>query len=94
MQLDKAAYDANTQPRLSHINIGTGEDITVAELARLVGKVVGFAGRIDYDPSKPDGAPRKLLDAGRIRALGWRPRVGLEDGLALAYKDFLASKRR
>ena len=94
MQLDKAAYDANTQPMLSHINVGTGEDITIAELARLVGKIVGFAGRIDYDPSKPDGAPRKLMDAGRIRALGWRPRVGLEDGLALAYRDFLTSERR
>src|SRR6266849_3008104 len=57
MQLDKAAYDANTQPMLSHINVGTGEDITIAELARLVGEAVGFAGRIDYDPSKPDGAP-------------------------------------
>ncbi len=93
MQLDKAAYDANTQPMLSHINVGTGEDITIAELARLVGEAVGFAGRIDYDPSKPDGAPRKLMDVGRIRALGWRPRVSLEDGLAAAYKDFLSRKK-
>jgi GDP-L-fucose synthase len=94
MRLERAVYDANTQPMLSHINVGTGEDITVAQLARLVGKVVGFAGRIDYDQSKPDGAPRKLMDVGRIRALGWRPRVSLEDGLALAYRDFLASGRR
>jgi len=88
--LDKAAYGAATQPRLSHINIGTGEDLTIAELARLVAKVVGYAGRIEYDASKPDGTPRKLLDVGRIHALGWRHRVGLEEGLALTYADFKA----
>jgi len=88
--LGKAAYGAATQPRLSHINIGTGEDLTIAELARLVAKVVGYAGRIEYDASKPDGTPRKLLDVGRIHALGWRHRVGLEEGLALTYADFKA----
>jgi GDP-L-fucose synthase len=88
--LDKAAYGAATQPRLSHINVGTGEDLTIAELARLVAKVVGYTGRIEYDASKPDGTPRKLLDVGRIHALGWRHRVGLEEGLALTYADFKA----
>lgn len=89
MDLDHDTYAANTQPMLSHINVGTGEDLSIAELARLVGKVVGFRGRIDFDPSKPDGTPRKLMDVGRLRALGWKASVGLEEGLAIAYRDFL-----
>ena len=89
MELDRAAYEANTRPMLSHINVGTGEDIAIAELAELVAKTVGFRGRIEQDPSKPDGTPRKLMDVGRLRALGWAPRVGLAEGLALAYRDFL-----
>jgi GDP-L-fucose synthase len=93
MEMERAAYDANTQPMLSHINVGTGEDLTIASLAQLVAKVVGYAGRIEQDPSKPDGAPRKLMDVSRLRALGWKPRVGLEQGLALAYRDFLAGHR-
>ena len=89
MQLDKATYEANTQPRLSHINVGCGEDIAISELAALIAKTVGYGGRIEYDGSKPDGAPRKLMDVSRLRALGWAPRVGLEEGLARAYRDFL-----
>jgi GDP-L-fucose synthase len=94
MELDRAVYAANTQPMQSHINVGTGEDMTIRSLAELIGKVVGFAGRVEYDPSKPDGAPRKLMDVGRLNALGWRARTGLEDGLALAYRDFLTNERR
>ena len=94
MELDAKTYAANTQPMLSHINVGTGEDITIAELAKSIAKVVGYAGRIEQDPSKPDGSPRKLMDVGRLRALGWKPRVGLEEGLAIAYRDFLAGARR
>ena len=94
MQLDAKTYEANTQPMLSHINVGTGEDITIAELGRLIAKVVGYEGEIAQDPSKPDGAPRKLMDVSRLKALGWQPRVGLEEGLALAYRDFLAGGRR
>jgi len=94
MALEKAAYDAQTQPMLSHINVGTGTDVTIAELAALIGKVVGYSGRIEYDPAKPDGTPRKLMDVSRIRALGWRPRVALEEGLAAAYRDFLAGGGR
>jgi len=94
MRLDAKTYEANTQPMLSHINVGTGEDITIAELGRLVAKVVGYTGEIVQDTSKPDGAPRKLMDVSRLRALGWRPRVGLEEGLVLAYRDFLAGARR
>jgi GDP-L-fucose synthase len=88
MTLDKATYDANTQPMLSHINVGTGKDITIRQLAETVGKVVGYGGRIAFDPSKPDGTPRKLMNVGRVQALGWRPTVGLEEGLARAYAEF------
>jgi len=94
MELDAATYQANTAPMLSHINVGTGEDITIAELAKVVAKVVGYEGRVEQDPTKPDGSPRKLMDVSRLKALGWRPRVGLEEGLALAYRDFLAGGRR
>ena len=94
MDLDRATYDANTQQMLSHINVGTGEDIAIRDLAALVGRVVGFRGEIEQDPAKPDGTPRKLMDVGRLKALGWRARVGLEEGLALAYRDFLAAGNR
>ncbi len=94
MDLDNATYRANTQPMLSHINVGSGEDITIAELAALIGKVLGYGGRISYDPTKPDGTPRKLMDVSRLRALGWAPRVGLEEGLGRAYADFLAAPPR
>jgi GDP-L-fucose synthase len=75
------------------INIGCGEDQTIAELARTVASVVGFRGTLEFDSSKPDGTPRKLLDVGRLQALGWSPRVGLEAGIAGAYEDFLARER-
>ena len=94
MGLDRATYAASTQPMLSHINVGTGEDIAIRDLAGLVAKVVGYTGRIEQDPSKPDGTPRKLMDVGRLAALGWGARVGLEEGLALAYRDFLAHPQR
>ena len=94
MDLDKATYRSNTQPMLSHINIGSGEDITIADLAARIGRVVGYAGRIQYDHSKPDGAPRKLMDVGRLRALGWHPTTSLDEGLRLAYQDFLTSSVR
>jgi len=74
--------------------VGTGEDLTIADLARLIGRVVGYRGEIAFDPTKPDGTPRKLMDVSRLRDLGWQPRVGLEDGLALAYRDFLANNKR
>jgi GDP-L-fucose synthase len=71
------------------VNVGTGQDVTIGELARTVMDVVGFEGRIVFDASKPDGTPRKLLDVGRLHALGWKHRVGLRQGIALAYRDFL-----
>jgi len=72
------------------INIGCGEDQTIAELAHAIASVVGFRGAFDFDTGKPDGTPRKLLDVTRLKALGWSPRVGLAEGIAAAYKDFLA----
>jgi len=72
------------------VNIGTGQDVTIRELAETVMEVVGFTGRIVFDASKPDGTPRKLLDVGRLHALGWKHRVDLRQGIALAYRDFLA----
>lgn len=94
MELDEATYRANTQPMLSHINVGTGEDITIRELTGLISEAVGFAGRIEYDTTKSDGAPRKLMDVTRVRALGWRPKVDMREGLSRAYRDFLSSARR
>ncbi len=75
------------------LNIGTGEDITIAEFAGLVRDVVGFRGRIDFDTARPDGPPRKLLDVARLKALGWTPKVSLRDGLAAAYADFVISNQ-
>lgn len=77
-----------------HVNVGSGSDLTILELARLVTNIVGFDGSLETDQSKPDGTPRKLMDVRRLQSLGWRPRVGLRDGLALAYQDFMASIRR
>jgi GDP-L-fucose synthase len=93
MELDRATYEAHTQPMLSHINVGTGEDLTIGELAGIIAQVIGFTGRIEHDTTKPDGTPRKLMDVGRLHSLGWKPRVGLREGLALAYTDFLTSRR-
>ena len=89
MNLAKAVYEQHTQPMLSHINVGYGSDMTIAELARSVGQAVGYTGAITFDTSKPDGTPRKLMDSGRLHSLGWRARVPLNDGLAIAYQDFL-----
>jgi GDP-L-fucose synthase len=77
------------QPEI--INVGTGRDVTIAELARLVGRVVGFEGKLVFDSSKPDGTPRKLLDVSRLEQLGWRPSISLEDGMASTYQWFLQS---
>lgn len=88
MNLDKTAYDQHTQPMLSHINVGCGHDITIRELADAIGQAVDFQGEIIFDASQPDGAPQKLMDSDRINALGWHAKVGLKEGLLLAYADF------
>ena len=89
LDLDKATYDANTRPMLSHINVGTGEDISILDLARLVARVTGFEGRILTDPSRPDGTMRKLMDVSRLAGMGWQARIGLEAGIAQTYRWFL-----
>jgi len=94
MNLDKATYDSHTQPMLSHINVGAGRDLTIAELAKTIGRVVGYEGQVEFDPEKPDGSPRKFMDSSRLNSLGWHAKVGLKDGLAKTYKDFLNSKGR
>ena len=79
---------------LGHLNVGTGEDVTIAELAQVLARVVGFAGAIRFDATKPDGTPRKLLDVSRFTALGWRATTSLEAGLRVAYADFCAGGGR
>ncbi len=78
----------------SHINVGSGEEIAIRALAELVARIVGFTGRIECDTSKPDGTPRKIMDSSRLLALGWKPRIGLEDGIADVYRRFLAGEAR
>ena len=90
MNLPIAAYAQHTQPMLSHINVGFGSDVTIAELAQAVGQAVGYQGAIEFDSSKPDGAPRKWMDSGRMNALGWQAKVNLERGLSLAYQNFVS----
>jgi GDP-L-fucose synthase len=89
MQLPQVLYAQHTSPMQSHINVGCGGDVSIADLARAVGQTVGYAGEIVFDVSKPDGAPRKWMDSSRINALGWQARVPLQTGLQLAYQDFL-----
>ena len=89
MNLDHATYAASTDPMHSHINVGTGEDVTIADLAQLVGATVGYRGRIAFDPSKPDGTPRKLLDVSKLKSLGWQARTPLPEGLRRAYAAFV-----
>jgi GDP-L-fucose synthase len=93
MDLDLSVYTAHTEPMQSHINVGKGEDITILDLAVLIGKVVGYTGNIEFDITKPDGAPRKLLDISRLARLDWVPRTSLEDGLVCAYAAFLHGAR-
>jgi len=89
MQQDKAVYLANTQPMESHINVGSGTDVSIAELAHTVARIVGFTGKLRFDTTKPDGTPRKLLDVSRLSNMGWRSQIDLERGLASTYEWFL-----
>ncbi len=90
MNLPLATYAQHTQPMLSHINVGFGSDVTIAELAQAVGRAVGYQGAIEFDSTKPDGAPRKWMDSSRLNALGWQAKVNLERGLSLAYQNFVS----
>ena len=94
MNLDTDTYQTETQPMISHINVGCGTDITTRELAETIGKVIGYKGNIEFDRTKPDGTPRKLMDSSRINKLGWKPTIELVDGLKLAYENFMKQEIR
>ena len=89
MNLPKAVYELHTQPMLSHINVGYGSDVSIAQVAQLIAQTVGYHGEVCFDTTKPDGTPRKLMDSSRLHSLGWQAKVGLEQGLKWAYADFL-----
>ena len=89
MELDEAIYQQNTQPMLSHINVGTGVDCSIREMAETMASVVGYQGKIVFDVTKPDGTPRKLMDVTRLKNLGWQYRYNLHEGLSLTYKWFI-----
>jgi GDP-L-fucose synthase len=89
MQLNKEIYDQHTDPMQSHINVGYGSDMTIAQLTKAVAKATGYSGKINFDTSKPDGVPRKWMDSARLNHLGWQAKVNLEAGLKQAYEDFL-----
>ncbi len=92
MELEKVIYDAHTKLMQSHINVGTGEDITIQELAETVGGVIGYQGKVEFDFTKPDGPPRKLIDVGRMSQLGWKARINLHEGLHHTYEWCLANQ--
>jgi GDP-L-fucose synthase len=88
MNLPAETWQQQVQPMLSHLNVGTGRDCTIRELAETMARVTGFKGRLVWDASKPDGTPRKLMDVSRLAALGWRASIALEEGLAGTYAWF------
>ena len=89
LTLNKDKYLSNTKSMLSHINIGTGEDIAISELAELIKKIVGFSGKLEFDTSRPDGPPRKLIDVSRLSSMGWNSETKLKDGIVKTYDWFL-----
>jgi GDP-L-fucose synthase len=93
LELDKETYQANTQPMLSHINVGTGKDVTIREMAETMKEVVGFKGNLTFDSTKPDGTPRKLLDVSRLSNIGWKYTVDLVEGLEKTYEWYLAKNK-
>ena len=89
MNLDKDIYMSKTSEMISHINVGSGIDITIAELARCISKVIGYNGNMAFDDSKPDGPPRKFMDSSKLSSMGWKPSIQLEEGIDKAYNNFL-----
>jgi GDP-L-fucose synthase len=94
MELGESVYSAHTQPMQSHINVGTGVDCTIRELAECIGNVTGFSGKIIFDITKPDGTPRKLMDVSRLKSLGWQAQIPLKDGLQETYGWFLQNQHK
>ena len=91
MNLDKAIYDQHIQLMCSHINVGSGIDISIKDLANAIAKVISYQGTIEFDATRPDGPSRKLMDSNRLKALGWQPRIELQDGLHTTYQEYLSS---
>jgi nucleoside-diphosphate-sugar epimerase len=89
LDLDPETYARETKPMLSHINVGSGTDVTIRELAETVARVTGFKGRLSFDATKPDGAPRKLMNVNRLAQMGWKATIPLEEGIAQTYRWFL-----
>jgi GDP-L-fucose synthase len=92
MQLESLRYEENTEPMLSHINVGTGVDCSIRELVETIARVVEYKGKISFDTTKPDGTSRKLMDVSRLKSLGWQYQVPLEDGLGRSYEWFLSNQ--
>jgi GDP-L-fucose synthase len=92
MNLDKALYDQHTSPMQSHINVGSGSDVTIAQVAKAIAQTIGYTGQIEFDTNKPDGAPRKWMDSSRLNALGWQAKIDLQHGLSSAYQDFVSNQ--
>lgn len=92
MELHKKIYEQYTEPMLSHINVGFGSDLTIKELAQMIAGVVGYQGQINFDKTKPDGAPKKLMSSDKLKNMGWEPKISLQSGLQLAYKAFLLTE--
>jgi GDPmannose 4,6-dehydratase/GDP-L-fucose synthase len=93
LDLSKTDYDAGTSAMLSHINVGSGTDVSILELAKLVAKITNYSGRILTDKTKPDGAPRKLMDVSRMKSMGWHANIALEDGVSETYSWFLKNNQ-
>lgn len=91
MNLPKETFSACTTPLLSHVNVGFGDDVTIKELTEVICKIIGYAGEVNFDSTRPDGPPRKLMDSSRLNRLGWKPKIKLETGLQIAYQDFVAN---
>jgi len=92
MNLDKVIYDNHINPMCSHINVGSGKEYTIKELAKIIKKVVGYSGKIKFDLAKLDGSPRKFINTQLLNKLGWKPKVSLKDGLTKTYADFIATQ--
>ena len=93
LELDEKTYQANTRPMLSHINVGTGKDVTIREMAETMKQVVGFKGELTFDTTRPDGSPRKLIDVSRLSNMGWKYSIDLEEGLKKTYKWYLTQDK-
>ena len=91
LDLPQETYRAHTQPMLSHINVGSRQEVSIGELARLVAETVGYTGKLTFDTTKPDGTPRKLMDSSRLEGMGWRARIGLHAGLRDALAAFMSA---